>query len=387
MSVTLPSDVAWVLNLLGFMWPEADEDKLRASAQAWRDFGAELDRINQDARQVAVQIASENRGDSIDAFGRFWHGVGGGGGDFDRAKEAAGHMATALDAMAMLVEGVKVAVIAQLGILAAEIIADQIAAPETLGLSEGVAAGEIIVTRGIVRRLIQEGIHRVGREIVQSLKGRALELFRRIVATALRRAVTAAVVSGGADAAKQEIQINVFHDRKNFDLGELAGATGTGAVLGAVIPARGRRHGLREGGNDYPSRTGSAVHPRVPPYDGVKTKGVFAANGQEVSLRSQGPGPGEWITKNLPGGPGTGKNGIIASHVEGHAAGLMHINRVKDADLYINNIPCDKGGQCRFNLAKIMPEGSTLRVHFPDPSDGSIKVWEFRHGVPPWRVL
>src|SRR4029077_2131373 len=203
MSVTLPSDVAWVLNLLGFMWPEADEDKLRASAQAWRDFGAELDRINQDAKQVAVQVASENRGDSIDAFGRFWHGVGGAGGDFDRAKEAAGHMATALDAMAMLVEGVKVAVIAHLGLLAAEISADQGAAPETLGLSEGVAAGEIIVTRGIVRRIIQEGIHRVGREIVQSLKGRALELFRRIVATALRRAVTAAVVSGGADAAKQ----------------------------------------------------------------------------------------------------------------------------------------------------------------------------------------
>jgi hypothetical protein len=31
MSLTLPDDLTWVLNLLGFMWPEADEDKLRAT--------------------------------------------------------------------------------------------------------------------------------------------------------------------------------------------------------------------------------------------------------------------------------------------------------------------------------------------------------------------
>ena len=238
MSLTLPDDVAWILNLLGFMWPEADEDRLRASAQAWRDFGSEVVRINQDARLVAVRVSAENSGDSIDAFEQYWHGVGGGGGDFERAKEAADHMATALDGMAMLVEGVKIAVIAQLGILAAEIIADQVAAPETLGLSEGVAAGEILVTRGIVRRIIQEGIHRVGREIVQQLKGRVLELFRRILATALRRAVAGAVVAGGMDLAKQEIDINVFHSRTHIDLTEVAGATGTGAVLGAVAPGR-----------------------------------------------------------------------------------------------------------------------------------------------------
>src|SRR5919108_1546409 len=347
MSVTLPQDVAWVLNLLGFMWPEADEDKLRACAQAWRDFGADLDRLNQDAKQVAAQVVAENRGDSIDSFERFWNGVGGGGGDLDRAKEAASHMATALDAMALLVEGVKTAVIVQVGLLAAEIIADQVAAPETLGLSEGVAAGEIIVTRGIVRRIIQEGIHRVGRGIVQNLKGRVLDLFRQIVATALRRAVTSAVVTGGADAAKQELDINVFHSRRQFDPTEVAGAAGTGFVFGAVVPAGGVRHGLHEGGNDYRSSIGSAVHPHVPPYDGETTRGVFKAGGTEVSLRSQAPGPGEWIQKNLPGGPGGGKNAVIPSHVEGHAAGLMHIYGVKDADLYINHDPCRTSAMCR----------------------------------------
>ena len=238
MSVTLPSELTWVLNILGFMWPEADEDKLKVSAQAWRDFGAEVVRINQDARLVAARVTSDNSGESIDSFERYWNGVGGPGGDFERAKEAADHMAAALDGMALLVEGVKGLIIFQLGLLAAEIIADQIAAPETLGASEALMAGEIIVTRGIVRRIIQEGIRKVGQEIVHGLKGRVLEIFRRILATALRRAVVGATVAGGLDIAKQEVDIHVFHSRTRFDGGELATVAGTGGLLGAVIPGR-----------------------------------------------------------------------------------------------------------------------------------------------------
>ena len=247
MSLTLPDDLTWVLNLLGFMWPDADEDKLRACAQAWRDFGADVARINQDARLAAAQVTADNTGQSIDAFERYWHGIGGSGGDFDRAKEAADHMATALDGMAMLVEGVKIAVIAQLGVLAAEIIADQVAAPATLGVSEGAMVGEVIITRGIVRRIIQEGIHRVGHEIAHQLKGHVVELFRRILATAARRALVGATLAGGTDLAKQEVDVYIFHSRTHVDVTELIGATGTGAVLGAVAPGHPKTHVTRNG--------------------------------------------------------------------------------------------------------------------------------------------
>lgn len=251
MSLTLPDDLTWVLNLLGFMWPEADEDKLRATAQAWRDFGVDVTRINQDARLAAAQVTGDNSGQSIDAFARYWHGVGGSGGDFDRAKEAADHMATALDGMAMLVEGVKIAVIAQLGLLAAEIIADQVAAPATLGLSEGAMAAEVIVTRGIIRRIIQEGIHRVGHEIAHQLKGHVIELFRRILATAARRALVGATLAGGTDLAKQEVDIYVFHSRTHVDVTELIGAAGTGAVLAAVAPGHPKTHVVSRNGYRY----------------------------------------------------------------------------------------------------------------------------------------
>ena len=240
MSLTLPDDLTWVLNLLGFMWPEADEDKLRAGAQAWRVFGAEVTRINQDASLVAAQVTADNSSESIDAFERYWHGLGGGGGDFDRAKEAADHMATALDGMATLVVSVKLAVIAQLVALAAEIVADQVAAPVTLGVSEGAMVGEVIITRGILRRMIQEGIHSVSREIVNQLKGHVIELLRRILATRLRRALAGATFAGGTDLAKQELDINVFHSRTHVDLGELGATTASGGVIAAVVPVRAR---------------------------------------------------------------------------------------------------------------------------------------------------
>jgi hypothetical protein len=73
-------------------------------------------------------------------------------------------------------------------------------------------------------------------------------------------------------------------------------------------------------------------------------------------------------------------------HVEGHAAGVMHKHGVKDADLFINQAPCKKSGMCRYNLHKILPQGSTLRVHFPDDG-GTVMTWEFRHGRPKWMEL
>jgi hypothetical protein len=91
----------------------------------------------------------------------------------------------------------------------------------------------------------------VGREIVQQLKGRVLALFRRILATALRRAVVGAVVAGGADLAKQELDVNVFHSRTHVDLIEVAGAAGTGAVLGGVTPGHRRPNVVSRNGYRY----------------------------------------------------------------------------------------------------------------------------------------
>jgi hypothetical protein len=56
------------------------------------------------------------------------------------------------------------------------------------------------------------------------------------------------------------------------------------------------------------------------------------------------------------------------THVEGHAAAYMRINKVMSADLEINKVPCDvgPGGGCDGLLSRMLPEGAVLRVYGPD---------------------
>ncbi|MEN2419267.1 DUF6531 domain-containing protein [Streptomyces rimosus] len=68
--------------------------------------------------------------------------------------------------MAVLIEGAKIGAIVQLGILAAEVIAAQAAAPFTLGLSEVGALGATQVTRVIVKRLFKEVCQQVAEQVV-----------------------------------------------------------------------------------------------------------------------------------------------------------------------------------------------------------------------------
>ncbi|MGH7295432.1 MAG: DddA-like double-stranded DNA deaminase toxin, partial [Polyangiaceae bacterium] len=111
-------------------------------------------------------------------------------------------------------------------------------------------------------------------------------------------------------------------------------------------------------------------------------RGILAYGPEEVPLASGAAGPGQAL-KKLPGGPGTGLNAQIPTHVEGHAAGLMHTEGITDADLFINKAPCASGAMCRYNLNKILPPGSTLRVHFLE-ENGTVTTWTFHGGVPGW---
>lgn len=63
---------------------------------------------------------------------------------------------------------------------------------------------------------------------------------------------------------------------------------------------------------------------------------------------------------------GTGRNGRVINHVEGHTGMLMRDPAVKEATLYLNRLPC--GGQtgCDAMLKYLVPKGKTLTVYGPD---------------------
>jgi hypothetical protein len=138
--------------------------------------------------------------------------------------------------------------------------------------------------------------------------------------------------------------------------------------------------------NDSLSASGSSVHPNVPEWvDGAPAQAILKVNGVEIPLRSGVTGPGEWLGQS-PGGPGSGLNAQIPTHVEGQAAGLFYQYGLDYGELFVNKPPCATGAMCRYNLGRILPQGSVLDVSFPDPN-GGVSTWQFTGGVPRWQPV
>jgi hypothetical protein len=66
-------------------------------------------------------------------------------------------------------------------------------------------------------------------------------------------------------------------------------------------------------------------------------------------------------------------NGNVKAHVEGHVAALMRHGELKQAELFINRVPCGGVRGCDALLPRMLPEGSELTVRGPG---GYVKVYK-----------
>ncbi len=153
MSVVLPEDLAWVLNLLGFNWPNIDEDQLRAAAAADRRLAQQAETARGHADAAQEIITSRNAGVSVDAFSAHASKVSV---HLGRLAQVYDLTADALDAIALVVEGAKIAVVGQLAALAAEIAAAAAATIFTFGLSDAVGLAATALTRISVQEILDE---------------------------------------------------------------------------------------------------------------------------------------------------------------------------------------------------------------------------------------
>ncbi|WP_159394988.1 WXG100 family type VII secretion target [Streptomyces sp. 2323.1] len=161
----LPVEVDWVLDLLGFQWPNIDEDKMRDAAEAWSNFAASVRSAQQQGDGAASTVRGANTGDAIEAFDNKWRKFSGDG-FLDESAEAAEALAIVLQIVATIIMVMKLAVIAQLIALAFEFAAAQAAAPVTLGASEAGAAAATATTRVMVRQIISKA----KTQILQAIK-------------------------------------------------------------------------------------------------------------------------------------------------------------------------------------------------------------------------
>ncbi|MFF0303598.1 PE-PGRS family protein [Streptomyces sp. NPDC004562] len=240
MSLTLPGELVWVLDLLGYNWPEADEEALHQVAETWRGFGAQLEKIEAQGEGFARTVVAANVGSAIDGFSKDWGAYTGANGE-DRylpdAKLACEVIALAFDAAAIAVLTAKLSVIAQLIALAIEIIAAQAAAPFTFGLSELGAMGATQATRVIVRELLDRLKKEVMEAVTKAMEHATVDALKKVAKRVVKDQVKQIVQEKVVDAAKEKAReaavgmaqnvgqqsIEAYFDaRSGIDLGETA---------------------------------------------------------------------------------------------------------------------------------------------------------------------
>ncbi|WP_156178737.1 WXG100-like domain-containing protein [Saccharothrix sp. ST-888] len=167
--MVLPDELVWILDLIGVDWPNVDEDDYRAMADSLRSFATDIDDHTADTHQAVQRMLGENAGMAVDAFQAHWGKLS--GTHLHQLGEGARMVATVMDAVAMVVEGAKIAAIAQLGILAAEVIAAQAAAVVTFGASEAAAAAATQVTRVVVKQLLKEAEQQIISQLMSIAEG------------------------------------------------------------------------------------------------------------------------------------------------------------------------------------------------------------------------
>ncbi|MFF4606558.1 DUF6531 domain-containing protein [Streptomyces sp. NPDC001339] len=215
MGVVLPGWADEILDIIGISWPNVDEDDYREMADSMREFADDIDSGAMEAHQAVQGLVGSAGGSvAVEALNAHWGKING---THLKNLGQCGRLAgTALDGVAVLIEGAKIGAIAQLAILAAEVIAAQAAAPFTFGLSELGALAGTQATRVAVRKIFKE--------VCEQVAERVISIALTPVEEALGAMVGDLVVQLGA---------NALGVKDGVDLGQTAKAGKEGLSQGA----------------------------------------------------------------------------------------------------------------------------------------------------------
>jgi hypothetical protein len=181
-SIKLPHYLVLALDILGFEWPDIDEDQVREAATHLRAYARDArESIAVTHRTLTVDIAEVYSSGAYETLVRSWATQT--RGHMEALCECAEALATAFDAAAVGVEVMKSAVIVQLGIALDEFVAAQALAIETLGASEAALGGLL----AIQNRILSGIMARFEAEVVDVLVTQAIQPVRAKMHAALNK--------------------------------------------------------------------------------------------------------------------------------------------------------------------------------------------------------
>ena len=205
MGVELPGEVVQLLQFIGINWPNIDEDKVREAATHIRQFAQNVQSTHESATATLQTAGQHYQGAAYEAMIAMW-----GQKSQDHMQElveACNVVATAMDAGADVIVGMKVAAIAELVALAASFVADQAAAVATFGLAE--AALPVIEEAAekcvefLEQQLMQYIIGQIIEAAIKPLIGVVDKAMNGLVYTALSSALGVGGAGGAVGASFQ----------------------------------------------------------------------------------------------------------------------------------------------------------------------------------------
>jgi len=167
MSVVLPNELVWVLGAIGVIWPNLDEDELRSMADQFRQVGSDLEDQHAGAMQAVEQMSGVNAGESLEVFEALWSKVS--GQHLKDLGEGIKVLAEAVSIGADIIEGMKVAAIAEFVAFVAQTAAVAAESVATLGLGAGAEAVVVETTRAAVKDIFDQAISQIGRQLRQAM--------------------------------------------------------------------------------------------------------------------------------------------------------------------------------------------------------------------------
>lgn len=212
-----------ILLKLGLWWPDANSGTLRSAATAWRAFADSVDDVRGPVNTTATSLIHHNKGESIDAFEKFWgqYAKGKDAGWLSDLSDAARAMAKALDKFADAIDDAINKLWTQIGIDAAVIAGGVALAFVTAGLASGaaVAAADVII------------------ELGASLGVAVSTTVAEIAAGTLVAAAFGGIESVTVDAAIAQPLRMATGLQKGFSLDEVSQAAQDGMIYGGALGA------------------------------------------------------------------------------------------------------------------------------------------------------
>ena len=195
MAINLPHHLAEVVNLLGFNWPEIDEDQLKQAARELRSYAQECqDSHDTTHRIVTGDLPQVYAAQSYTALAQLWAGQT--QGHMKSLIEVCHVLADALEFAAEAVKTMKYECLGQLAAAAIELGVDVVGSVVTLGLSDAAAALEIEVQNGLLNDIIKNFVQLVESKLVNHFTGPLKEQLDHAVAHLLFEEIGHLAVGG-----------------------------------------------------------------------------------------------------------------------------------------------------------------------------------------------